>query len=152
MITHELSKVKNESTHIADFFHPNPVYSVFGRSANMTPKCNPSDCLYYTWKAFLWNDRSRREVHYFDQDGLASTGKRIVERTSVCTRIDELVFFVSSVCGFRSVLFFVVKHVAPSDVRPVTTSHRDLVKSNIQDVICPMILSHRYPEYALFYI
>ena len=61
-------------------------------------------------------------------------------------------FCVSSVCGFRSVLFFVVKHVAPSDVRPVTTSHRDLVKSNIKDVICPMILSHRYPDDVLFFI
>ena len=45
-----------------------------------------------------------------------------------------------------------MKHVAPSDVRPVTTSHRDLVKSNIKDVICPMILSHRYPDDVLFFI
>ena len=92
MITHELAKVKNESTHIADFFHPNPVYSVFGRSANMTPKCNPGYCLYYTWKASFWKDQSRRDVHHFGQEVLGSTHKRVVERTSVCPQIGEIVF------------------------------------------------------------
>jgi hypothetical protein len=50
VITHEASKMENESDHLAKVWNGVPLYYIMGRSAHMEPRCPTREALWWTWK------------------------------------------------------------------------------------------------------
>jgi hypothetical protein len=50
VITHEASKIENESDHLAKVWKGVPLHYIMGRSAQMEPRCPTREALWWTWK------------------------------------------------------------------------------------------------------